>query len=272
MLKLAIAKTWKGPAGLKNLQVEANFAEGERIAVIGESGAGKTTLLRIIAGLSQANKGLVEWRRKKWQENESFLQPQAREVGLMFQDYALFPHLSVKENLLFAAKKDDLKQKYALELLERIEMGEFAHRKPAQLSGGQQQRVALARTLVQLPQVLLLDEPLAALDVEMRLRMQDLILAHHHTYAGVILFVSHDLDEVWRMASRVLKMDGEGNCVVGTPTEILGGEVKDYIDGTVVDILPDGRAKVWAGSQLVEIALPNPVSVGEKVKISLNLG
>lgn len=270
MLRINIAKTWNGPAGPKHLMVQAQLAEGERIAIVGESGAGKTTLLRIIAGLSRANQGLVEWKGKPWQSDSAFLPPQQRQAGLMFQDYALFPHLTVRENLQFATHKDKDKLAYAEELLSRIGMEAFASRKPAQLSGGQQQRVALARTLVQQSPVVLLDEPLAALDAEMRLRMQDMILDHHQKYAAVTIFVSHDYDEVWRMASRVLKIDAEGNCVIGTPSEVLGGEVKTYAEGTVVECLPDGKTKVWLGNQLVEVELSEHVAIGQKVRLSID--
>ena len=204
-----------------SMEVALGVQSGAILALTGPSGVGKTTLLRIVAGLLRPQAGLIRYGSEVWTDTagRSFRAPQQRPVGFVFQDYALFPHLTVRQNLTFAL---DGGQDEAIvdELLRAVELTELAGQKPAQLSGGQQQRVALARALVRRPQVLLLDEPLAALDRDMRYRMQDLLLALHRQYRFTMILVTHDLAEIFRLADRVVRLDEGRIAQEGTPGEV----------------------------------------------------
>ncbi|GAB3163745.1 hypothetical protein GCM10027291_03890 [Telluribacter humicola] len=203
------------------MEVALAVKPGEILALTGPSGAGKTTLLRIVAGLIQPQSGLVRYGSEVWTDTtgQVLRAPQRRPVGFVFQDYALFPHLTVRQNLAFALDRGQ-DEGIVDELLRAVELTELAGQKPAQLSGGQQQRVALARALVRKPQVLLLDEPMAALDRSMRYRMQDLLLDLHWQYRFMMILVTHDLAEIFRLADRVARLEDGRIAQVGSPGEI----------------------------------------------------
>jgi len=190
--------------GPMNLVVQTTIQVGELVALFGQSGAGKTTLLRILAGLVNPDRGLVKFGNTVWFDSEKQINiaPQNRNVSLMFQDFALFPNMTVEQNIRFAQpEKDDVAVN---ELLAIFGLVEFRKRKPNGLSGGQKQRIALARALARKPQLLLLDEPLSALDAEMRNALQDEIAKAHRLSGVTTLLVSHDLNEVFRLASHVI--------------------------------------------------------------------
>lgn len=190
--------------GPMNLAVQTTIQVGELVALFGQSGAGKTTLLRILAGLVNPDRGLVKFGNTVWFDSEKQINiaPQNRNVSLMFQDFALFPNMTVEQNIRFAQpEKDDVAVN---ELLAIFGLVEFRKRKPNGLSGGQKQRIALARALARKPQLLLLDEPLSALDAEMRNALQDEIAKAHRLSGVTTLLVSHDLNEVFRLASHVI--------------------------------------------------------------------
>jgi len=210
--------TANGPV---NLAIKTVLQIGELVAVFGPSGAGKTTLLRIIAGLLKPDKGFIRMGSTVWFDSDKQINisPQGRNIGLMFQDYALFPDMTVEQNIRFAQPEKN--SKVVNEWLSVFGLGEFRNRKPGGLSGGQKQRVALARALARKPQLLLLDEPLSALDSDMRTILQDKIFQAHHLSGATTIIVSHDLNEIFRLASHVVCI---GNGVVsrsGKPDDVF---------------------------------------------------
>ncbi|MCR2039263.1 ATP-binding cassette domain-containing protein [Campylobacter helveticus] len=202
--------------GLINLEIDAKFNQGEISAIFGESGAGKTTLLRILAGLITPKSGFIRVENEVWFDSQKGinLAPQKRSLGFMFQDYALFPNMSVRENLAYATKD----KKKIDEFLELINLKELASSYPKELSGGQAQRVALARALAREPKILLLDEPLSALDFKMRSHLQEELFNILNHFKTTTLLVSHDLAEIYKLSVRVLELKG-GRVVKDLPTK-----------------------------------------------------
>ncbi len=221
MIELDIRKKLLGAQGEFSLELKFSVAAGEIITLFGESGTGKTTLLRCLAGLSEPDSGHIRVNGEAWFEGKSRLPVQRRRVGYMFQDYALFPHMSVRANVEFALRRGANRQR-ASELIEMMALGELQHRKPHTLSGGQQQRVALARALAAEPQLLLLDEPFSALDHETRLRLQDEVLRLQRHFGITTVLVSHDVSEVYRLSKRVLVMEQGRISREGAPAEVFG--------------------------------------------------
>lgn len=204
MIFINIKKHLDTAEGALEAHYELSITDGEFLTLFGSSGAGKTTLMRMIAGLETPESGVIEVDGEVWFDSarKINLPPQKRSVGFVFQDYALFPTMSVRENLLFAA--ENAQQRHNVdELIELVELSQLSNRFPASLSGGQKQRVALARALVRHPKILLLDEPLSALDPSMRSKLQD-ELALIHTRLGVTtLLVSHDISETVKLSDRL---------------------------------------------------------------------
>ena len=208
MIQASIKKHLHGASGEFELDVDLQIAEGELIALFGPSGVGKTTLLRCLAGLDQPEQGSLIVNGESWLNSAARinLPPQQRRVGYVFQDYALFPNMTVRANLEFALRPGSAKKRVD-ELLALMDIGELQHRKPDTLSGGQKQRVALARALASAPRLLLLDEPFSALDAQMRSHLQDEVLKLQRDFGITTIIVSHDVGEVYKLASRVLLMD-----------------------------------------------------------------
>lgn len=204
------------------LDVDLTVEPGDLIAFHGASGAGKTTLLRLIAGLAEADSGTIRVGERCWLDSTKglCLPARKREVGFVFQDYALFPNMCVWENLAFAQPVRNLRE--VNELLDLFELTGLADAKPQQLSGGQQQRVALARALLRKPRLLLLDEPLFALDSSMRSDLQAEILRIHKRWGITTILVSHDLSEIFKLCNRVVTLK-EGRVVAdGAPYSVFG--------------------------------------------------
>lgn len=222
MIQINLQKKLSSAEGEMHLKVDFSIKEGSFVTLYGKSGAGKTTILRIIAGLIQPDKGHIEVDGLAWMDTDQKINliPQKRQVGIVFQDYALFPNMSVMENLKFGLLTSQ-DSSIVAELLEIMELGELKNRKPANLSGGQKQRVALARALVQRPKVLLLDEPLSALDPEMRQRLQGYILQAHNTYGLTTILVSHDTSEIMKLSDHMILLEHGRIIHQGTPTEIF---------------------------------------------------
>jgi molybdate transport system ATP-binding protein len=236
MIELSIQKVLNFSNGVMPLDVQLNIKEGEFIGFYGSSGAGKTSLLRILAGLLEPDSGEIIINNTTWFSSKQSinLSPQRRQVGFVFQDYALFPNMTVKENLLFALKKGQ-NSNIIKELIELTELGSLQNIKPKLLSGGQQQRVALARALVQQPKLLLLDEPLSALDVTMRHQLQDYLLETHKSYGITTVLVSHDINELSRLVDKVVELKQGKVIGIHEPNEIFKRS-KYHLKGRIVDI------------------------------------
>lgn len=200
--------------------VSIDIAEGEFFTMLGPSGSGKTTCLRLIAGFEIPDSGIIEIMG----ESVNRIPPYKRNVNTVFQDYALFPHLSVIENVAYSLKiKKVARQQRQLEaqkLLELVRLPDHSHRKPHELSGGQRQRVALARALINKPRVLLLDEPLGALDLKLREEMQEELKVLQKSLGITFVFVTHDQNEALSLADRVAVFNNGCIAQVGTPEAI----------------------------------------------------
>ena len=198
--------------------LDLTVPQGSFFALLGASGCGKTTTLRMIAGLEEATTGTVSLGGR----DITGLPPYKRPVNTVFQSYALFPHLDVSENIAFGLRRRGIRSvsRQVGEMLDLVQLGDFARRKPHQLSGGQQQRVAVARALINHPQVLLLDEPLGALDLKLRRRMQ-LELKRIQTEVGItFIHVTHDQEEAMTMADTVAVMNGGRVEQLGAPADL----------------------------------------------------
>jgi putrescine transport system ATP-binding protein len=200
--------------------VSLKIFKGEIFALVGSSGCGKTTLLRMLAGFVTQSAGniLIEGVEMNG------VPPHLRPVNMMFQSYALFPHMTVEQNVGYGLRRMDLeraeKQRRVQQALEMVQLGAHGNRKPHQLSGGQRQRVALARALIRRPKVLLLDEPLSALDKKLRERTQFELMDLQYQVGTTFIVVTHDQDEAMALASRIAVMDRGRVVQVGTPSEI----------------------------------------------------
>lgn len=239
LIHIDIEKLMQTANGPMNLKVQTEIQSGELVALFGPSGAGKTTLLRILSGLLDPDKGLVKFGNTVWFDSAKRinLPPQQRNIGFMFQDYALFPNMTVEENILFAQSEKNTKA--ASELIAAFGLNELRKRKPTKLSGGQKQRVALARSLARSPHLLLLDEPLSALDANMRVMLQDEICRAHELLGATTLMVSHDLNEVFRLASHVITLENGEISKTGKPETVFSDSAisgKVQITGQIVRI------------------------------------
>ncbi|MDF6045189.1 ABC transporter ATP-binding protein [Streptomyces sp. JH14] len=211
-----ISKTYGSFAAVQPLDL--TVPQGSFFALLGASGCGKTTTLRMIAGLEEATTGTVSLGGR----DITGLPPYKRPVNTVFQSYALFPHLDITENVAFGLRRRGIKsvKKQVDDMLELVQLGDFAKRKPHQLSGGQQQRVAVARALINHPQVLLLDEPLGALDLKLRRQMQ-LELKRIQTEVGItFIHVTHDQEEAMTMADTVAVMNAGRVEQLGAPADL----------------------------------------------------
>lgn len=228
-----ISKHFDHTSVLNDITLEVNT--GELIALLGPSGSGKTTLLRIIAGLEfpDEGRGRISFHCKE----VTFQSAYDRKAGFVFQHYALFNHLTVAENIGFGLKvkprKDrpdrSLRKQIVDELLDRIQLSGYGNRLPSQLSGGQRQRVALARALAVNPQVLLLDEPFGALDAKVRKELRRWLREFHDSIKLTTLFVTHDQDEAFELADRVVVLGNGEIQQLGTPNELRNKPVNDFV-------------------------------------------
>ena len=273
MISLNIKKELHGSNGVMNLDINLSLQNGEFVALSGVSGCGKTTILRIVAGLEEAF-GEIIVDGEIWL-NEKIKKPiQKRDIGFVFQDYALFPNLSVIDNLLYVKKDKDL----AKQLLSLTDLYELKNRYPNSLSGGQKQRVSLCRALMKRPKILLMDEPLSALDPHMRLKLQDEILTLHKEFKTTTIMVSHDPSEMYKLASRVLVLKDGKIIDDGLPKDILlktQGSQKFSFEGVLLDIIKVdviNIAIVAIGQQIVEVVLSHDearkLQIGQKVNVS----
>ena len=273
MIKIDINKKLHGANGEMDLNINLEIKEGEFLALTGFSGSGKTTLLRILAGLEEAS-GTINIDNNIWLNDKFSLAPKKREIGFVFQDYALFPNFSVIDNLLYVNKDKDL----ANYLLKMTELDELKNRFPQTLSGGQKQRISLCRALMNRPKILLMDEPLSALDSNMRAKLQNEILALHKEFETTTIMVSHDSSEIYRLANRMVVLNYGQIISDGRPKDILlktKGSQKFSFEGELLDIVKVDViyvAIVSIGQQLVEVVVSKDevinLEIGQRVTLS----
>lgn len=258
--------------------INLTIRQGEFVTLLGASGCGKTTTLRIIAGLEQPDSGSV------WLEGQDVtaLEPNQRDVNTVFQNYALFPHMNVADNIGYGLKirkapKAEIKKKVK-EMLELVQLEGYEKRKPSELSGGQKQRVAIARALANNPRVLLLDEPLGALDLQLRRTMQ-LELKRLQKKLGItFIYITHDQEEAINMSDRIVVMNQGQFEQIGTPDEIYNHPKTSYVAAFVgnANILrgivaekSGHHIKVKLGDEVASIDTEEKVNVGENVTVAL---
>ncbi|PKP13003.1 MAG: molybdenum ABC transporter ATP-binding protein [Bacteroidetes bacterium HGW-Bacteroidetes-3] len=279
MIKFYAHKTLQTADGKLPLDVSFSVEKGQFVTIYGNSGAGKTTILRILAGLTDTEKALIEVDGECWNNtNKKIILPiQKRSVGFVFQDYALFPNLTVRENLAFALQKGHDKN-IVNELLELMELQSLQNSKPQHLSGGQKQRVALARAIVRKPKILLLDEPLSALDDEMRFKLQDFILKAHQQYQLTTILVSHHLPEIFKLSNHVILLDKGRILKEGTPAFVFSEEKissKFKLTGEIIAIEKSDViyiVSVLTGSNIIKVIATEDeiieLNVGTKVLVA----
>jgi molybdate transport system ATP-binding protein len=264
LLEVQIRHTLHTAHGILPMEVTFELPKAGIMALTGPSGAGKTTLLKQIAGLIMPESGTITFNGEPWLNTPSnvHLPAQERNIGFVFQDYALFPHLTVLGNLLFALPRDS-KPDIAHELLEITGLTGLAQRKPYEISGGQQQRVALARALVREPDLLLMDEPFAALDPDMRYQLQDLLLRLRRQHSFSAIVVTHNIGEIFRLADQVAVMDSGKLLRFGTPSEIYlsekepAGEMLIYGEVLTCERKDDHlTVNAWIENRVRELKLP----------------
>lgn len=253
------------------LDLEFKINNGEFVALYGKSGSGKSTILRLLAGFDKPDGGVISSDGVIYYNKDIFLPPQKRNIGYLFQDYALFPNMSVIQNLLFA--KNDIK--FATELLELAELLEFQNAYPYTLSGGQKQRTALARALMRRPKILLLDEPLSALDAKLRIKLQDYLSQIHKKYNMSIILVSHDKHEIYRLANHIYEIDNGKIIQSGTPKELfLSSNLDQNINllATILEINSQSITCEYA-NQIYKIPATNinKFKIGDTITLSTQI-
>lgn len=255
-----------------------SVGEGEFLTLLGSSGCGKTTTLRMIAGFEEPTNGSIRVEGEPIEEKE----PYERNVNTVFQSYALFPHKTIYDNIAYGLKmkkvpKAEIKERVS-EMMEMVQLGGFEKRYPGQLSGGQKQRVAIARALINRPRVLLLDEPLGALDLKLRKQMQIELKRLQKKLNITFIYVTHDQEEALTMSDRIAVMHDGVIDQLGTPTEIYEhpatkfvatfiGETNTY-DGCISSIT-DGLAVMTLENGIVSVACPDDFSILEYATVSV---
>lgn len=221
MLELDLQKNLRDSSASLEIDIEFEANTGDFISLFGPSGAGKTTLLRMLAGLSKPDGGRLVVDGVTWFDaaRKINLSPQQRSIGMVFQDYALFPNMSVRDNVAYGAAKSQ--STWITRLLQLTGLSALQNSLPATLSGGQKQRVAVARALARKPKLLLLDEPLSALDGALRSQLQDELLQLHQECGLTSILVSHDLGEVFKLSQCVHQIEKGKIIQSGTPAQVF---------------------------------------------------
>lgn len=257
MIQLSLQKHLHTADGDLMLHLDLSLKKGEFISLYGTSGVGKTSILRMLAGFMSPDNGSINVEGVVWFDRDRNINvsPQKRNVGMVFQDYALFPNMNVRENIAFALKKHD-PISIVDELLEVTGLTKLALRNPQGLSGGQKQRVALARAIAQRPALLLLDEPLSAIDRELRRSLQETLQEVHRRYHLTTVMVSHDVEEIVRLSDKVVHIANGKVVEYGSPAAFF-----DLQKGDVVDVKTEGD------KTYVTVMVDNGEwSVGDRVK------
>ncbi len=259
MIHINLSKQLQFSSGKKALEINIHLPQNKITTLWGESGAGKTTLLKLIAGLLKPDAGFIQINDAVWfdAKQRKNVPPQQRSIGFVFQDYALFPNMTVLQNLQYAAKpKED--DAFIYHLVETASMRAFLHVKPSRLSGGQQQRVALIRALVRKPKMLLLDEPLSALDTELRYQLHEALKQLQNELGFTAVLVSHNKEEVCALSHHLIQLQ-EGKVIFeGTPQHLffsLSSQNKLQLMAYVISVKSNGS------HALIEVKVGNQIQV-----------
>lgn len=272
-----VSKDFSGSPVLRDFNLE--IAHGEFITLLGPSGCGKTTLLRLVAGFEQPDSGEI----LLGDVNLLKLPPEHRKINTIFQSYALFPHMNVFENVAFGLRLQGVKKKELSERVERaladVKMNGFARRYPGQLSGGQQQRVAVARAVVNRPSVLLLDEPLSALDARLRRDLQLELKRIQRELGIAFILVTHDQEEALSMSDRVVVIEDGTIAQVGTPRQVYETPKTLYVakfvgdtnlfPGRVAEQCAEGKFIISFQEQSLEVKTKRKLRAGQAVQLVL---
>ena len=232
-----INKKFNGQIVLEDISFDIH--EGEFISILGSSGCGKTTLLKILIGIEHADTGMI----LKDEEDITNKKPSERGMGLVFQNYALFPNMSVWNNVAYALKahhlpKEEIKTRVD-NVLAIVGLTDFANKRPTKMSGGQQQRVAIARTLVMEPDIILFDEPMAALDADIRMSLRKELKELQKKLNKTMIYVTHDQEEAFSMSDRILVMNDNHIAQFDTPNNIYKHPANEFVKKFVVDHLDE---------------------------------
>ena len=280
MLAFSLRKQFGHGEQARRIELAMELAPAEVLALSGPSGVGKTTLLRMLAGLTTPDHGYIRFAGDSWYDSSQRRQrPTAqRALGYVFQDYALFPHLSVRDNLRYGQRKPD--ERAVGHWLELMELSAEAERLPQQLSGGQKQRLALARALIGKPQLLLLDEPLSALDAALRSEIQQRLALALREQPTTTVLVSHDAGEIIRLAQRMVQLSTTQAARIGAPAELLLGQLtpgRCVLHAELLALLPGDvmtTAVLSVGHDRITTLLPpheaSQLQPGQSVRVELN--
>ncbi len=250
-----VSKSFGDVNALSNFTIA--LEQGELVSLLGPSGCGKTTALRIAAGFETADTGSI----LLGSTNIISLPAHQRRMGMVFQSYSLFPHLNIRDNVAFGLKvrgvPSDARKKRAEEMLDLVRLSDLGHRMPHQISGGQQQRVALARALATEPHVLLLDEPLSALDAKIRVEVRDEIRRLNRDLGVTTMFVTHDQDEAMSISDRICVMNNGVIEQTGSPRDIYNNPATSFVAHFVgsINSLPRGSTRVLIRPENLVIAI-----------------
>lgn len=272
-----VTKTFGSVAAVKDVSID--IRKGELFALLGGSGCGKTTLLRMLAGFETPTSGRIVIDGK----DMTNVPPYARPINMMFQSYALFPHMSVEKNVAYGLKHDVMsasdRKDRARQMLDLVQLSDLAHRKPHQLSGGQRQRVALARSLAKQPKVLLLDEPLGALDKKLREHTQFEIANIQYKTGITFVVVTHDQEEAMTLATRIAVMDRGAIRQIGSASEVYEYPNSAFVAGFIGSInMFDGTIKTINGTTSVGVPRLGAIlvarentnlAIGQNVKVAV---
>ncbi|BCX78914.1 ATP-binding cassette domain-containing protein [Campylobacter sp. 19-13652] len=275
MINLECEKRLNGGDGSFLLEANMSVNEGEIVALYGRSGSGKTTILRLLAGFETPDSGRISVGGEVFYDSKAGINipPQRRNIGFLFQNYALFDNMNVEQNLLYAQND----KKLCSYLLEILELKDLARASIESLSGGQKQRVAIARALMRHPRILLLDEPLSALDNAMREKLQDFLLTLYEEFKFTCILISHDIGEIYRLCGRVFSVDCGKISQASVQQKFLGFNegLNLNLHAKIVDISEIDGAFVVVfslGQQLSRVLLSKSevfgLKVGDRIRLS----
>lgn len=277
MMECTTSKYLNTASGDLEFQFDFSIPEGIFVGIYGASGAGKTSLLRMISGLMQPDEGKIHFKNEVWfDSSRNINQPVSkRKIGFVFQDYALFPNMTVRGNLEFASPVNSSSKRID-EVIDIMDLGDLNKSLPANLSAGQQQRVALARAITQEPELLLLDEPLSALDSAMQSKLQEYLIKTHKEFQLTTLFVSHDISHIMRMADYVMVIENRNITKCTSPQEAFGySELsgKFQLTGKIINLQKEdivSIASVLIGKNIVKVVISGgqTFDIGDEVIVA----